>query len=210
MAPSANVILSAFHFIYDIQAPGMGIGFSGKEVFGMEGQSLIVYYSWTGNTASVAQELHAQTGFALERIEEKKSRPYGSLPMVAMGAWFHLKSAIKPLPVSLEHCDNLFLGIQVWAGNSTPAINAFLKQANFKDKKVWIFMTMADNVPSQKVMDSVRRRIEQKGGVVVDTIGFVSKVLAAVGDERRAVETLSPDDIREALASWLKKNKVMD
>lgn len=210
MAPAANVILSAFHFIYDIHAPGMGIGFSGKEVFGMEGQSLIVYYSWTGNTASVAQELQAQTGFALERIEEKKSRPFGSLPMAAMGAWFHLKSEIKPLSVSLEDYDNLFLGIQVWAGNSTPAINAFLKQANFKDKKVWIFMTMADNVPSQKVMDSVRRRIEQKGGVVVDTIGFISKVLAAVGDESRANQVLSPEAIREDLAAWLRKSRIIE
>lgn len=174
----------------------------------MEGQSLIVYYSWTGNTASVAQEIQAQSGFAIERIEEAKPRPYGSLPMAAMGAWLHFKSAIKPLSVSMADYDNIFLGIQVWAGNSTPAVNAFLKQGNFKNKKVWIFMTMADNVPSQKVIDSVRRRIEQKGGTVVDTIGFTSKVLAAVGDERREVEALSRDEIREPLVAWLRKNKV--
>lgn len=188
----------------------MGIGFSGKEVFGMEGQSLIVYYSWTGNTAAVARELHAQTGFALERIEEMKPRPFGSLPMAAMGAWFHLKSAIKPLPVLINNYDNLFLGIQVWAGNSTPAINAFLKRGNFKNKKVWIFMTMADNVPSQKVMDSVRRRVEEKGGVVVDTIGFTSKMLATVGDEQRASQVLSPEMFREALTAWLRNNRILE
>ena len=210
LVTDASFILFAFTCIYDIQAPGMGIGFSGKEVFGMEGQSLIVYYSWTGNTASVAQELHAQTGFALERIEEVKPRPFGSLPMAAMGAWFHMKSAIKPLSVLLEDYDNLFLGIQVWAGNSTPAINAFLKRGNFKNKKVWIFMTMADNVPSQKVMDSVRRRIEQKGGVVVDTIGFTAKMLATVGDEERATQVLSPEMIREDLAAWLRNNGILD
>jgi len=176
----------------------------------MDGQSLIVYYSWTGNTASVAQELHSLTGFAVERIEESKPRPYGSLPMAAMGAWFHLKSAIKPLSVSLEAYDNLFLGIQVWAGNSTPAINAFLKQTQFKNNKVWLFMTMADNVPSQKVMDSVKRRIEQKGGVVVDTIGFTSKVLAAVGDEQRKTQVLSPDAVRDDLAAWLRKNGIVE
>ncbi|MZQ97372.1 MAG: hypothetical protein GT601_06825 [Acidaminobacter sp.] len=204
-----SFIPSAFQWFYDIQASGMGIGFSGKEVVGMEGQSLIVYYSWTGNTASVAQELHAQTGFALERIEEAKPRPFGSIPMAAMGAWFHFKSDIKPLSISLETYDNLFLGIQVWAGNTTPAINAFLKRENFKNKKVWLFMTMADNVPSQKVMDSVRKRIEQKGGVVVETIGFTSKMLATVGAEERANQVLSPEMFREDLAAWLRKSQII-
>ena len=192
----------------DNPGAGMGIGFSGKEVFGMEGQSLIVYYSWTGNTASVAEELQAQTGFLAQRIEEVKPRPFGSLPWAAMGAWLGLKSDIKPLDEPLEAYDNLFLGVQVWAGKSTPAINAFLKRESFKNKKVWIFMTMADNVPSQKVMDSVRKRVEKKGGTVVDTIGFTAKVLAAVGDEHRAAQVLSRDEIRETLKNWLKENQI--
>ena len=175
----------------------------------MEGQSLIVYYSWTGNTASVAEELQAQTGFLAQRIEEVKPRPFGSLPLAAMGAWLGLKSDIKPLTESLDAYDNLFLGVQVWAGKSTPAINAFLKRENFENKKVWVFMTMADNVPSQKVMNSVRRRIEKKGGTVVDTIGFTAKVLAAVGDEHRAAQVLSRDEIRETLEKWLKENQVI-
>lgn len=175
----------------------------------MEGQSLIVYYSWTGNTASVAEEIRAQTGFSVERIEEVKPRPFGSLPWAALGAWLGLKSDIQPLSEPLEAYDNLFLGVQVWAGKSTPAINAFLSREDFKNKKVWVFMTMADNVPSQKVMESVRRRIEKKGGTVVDAIGFTAKVLAAVGDEHRATQVLSRDEIRETLEDWLRNNQII-
>ena len=69
-------------------------------------------------------------------------------------------------------------------------------------------MTMADNVPSQKVMDSVRKRVEKKGGTVVDTIGFTAKVLAAVGEEHRAAKVLSRDEIREPLRNWLKDNQI--
>lgn len=39
----------------------------------MEGKSLIVYYSWVGNTAVVAEEIQRVTGFNTLRIFEKSN-----------------------------------------------------------------------------------------------------------------------------------------
>lgn len=172
----------------------------------MEGKALIVYYSWTGNTAALAEEIQAQTGFDVARIEEVKPSPFGSLPMAAMGAWLHLKSKTKPLSVNLDDYDTILLGFQVWAGNTTPAINRFLNQISLKNKKVYLLITNADQVPSVKVVSSVQRRIEQRGGIVIDTLGLTAKMLATMGDEDRKASVLSREAIRDTVTAWLVKN----
>jgi flavodoxin len=167
------------------------------------GKSLIVFYSWVGNTEVVAKEIQKQTGFEIQRIEEKKERKQGGNIMgAALSAVMGLKSSIKPMDYALKDYENIFLGVQVWAGKTTPAINKYLSKTDFKGKKVWVFVTKADAKVPQKVIDSITGRVAKKGGKVADSISFTM-----AWNPKNPV-LLSPEAIKDEISEWLKKGNV--
>lgn len=165
----------------------------------MKGKSLIVYYSWLGNTEVVAKEIQRQTGYDLLRIEEKTDRRPGSIMSAAMGAFFGFKSKLKPMDYLMADYENILLGAQVWAGNTAPAINAYLGKACFEDKKVWLFITKADENVPQKVIDSITHRIEKKGGKVMDSISITTQ-----WDPKTNIP-ISPEAVKDNISKWLNK-----
>lgn len=163
----------------------------------MKSKGAIVYYSWVGNTEVVAKEIQRLTAYDLIKIEEEKERKLGSIMGAGMGAFFGLRSSIKPAALSLEGYDNIFLGAQVWAGKTTPAVNEFLSKANIKGKKVWIFITKADNKVPHKVIDSIKRRVENKGGEVIDCISLTTK-----WDPKTNIP-ISVEEISSSIKDWI-------
>ncbi|TVP82442.1 MAG: hypothetical protein EA344_11695 [Alkalicoccus sp.] len=175
-----------------------------KGVMKMKNRSLIVYYSWVGNTEVVAKEIHRLTKFDIQKIEEKKTRKLGKVAGAAMGAVFGLKSSLKPMDFAMEGYENIFLGVQVWAGKTAPAVNKFLKEASFEDKKVWLFITKADEKIPQQVIDSITQRIEKKGGSVFDSMAITTK-----WDPKTNIP-IEPEDVQEATHEWLQKEGFLE
>ncbi len=163
------------------------------------GRDLIVYYSWTGNTEAVAREIQAETGFEIQTIAERKERPKGKMIGPAMGGFFGLASRIRPMDFALRDVDRILLGAQLWATKSSSPVNAYLKKANFKGKKVWLFLTKGDPSPQQKAIDSIVARIAKRGGTVVDCIAITVK----------AESTQPPDGYRGELHTWLVENNLL-
>lgn len=159
----------------------------------------IVYYSWVGNTEVAAKEIQRLTGFDLLKIEEKKERKFGNIMGAAMSAFLGFKSSIKRMDFTLQQYDNVFLGTPVWGGKTTPAVNKFLSKANFKGKNIWIFITKADEKVPQKVIDSITRRIEKKGGIVMDFISLTTK-----WDPKTNIP-ISPEEIRSSIQDWIER-----
>ncbi len=162
----------------------------------MEGRTLITYYSWSGNTESVAKEIQALTGYDSIAIVEKKERKKSNMPFSALTALLGLRSRLMPMDFNLDGYDRILLGCQVWAWHSTPAVNSFISKANFKGKKVFLFITKADDKVPQKVIDSITSKIRSKGGEVADSLSITTTM-------ERVIE---PDEFREELSSWLKSN----
>jgi flavodoxin len=161
--------------------------------------SVIVYYSWVGNTKAAAEEIQALTGFDLLKIEEKKERKLGHIMGAAMSAFLGLRSSIKPMDFSLEKYDSVFLGTPVWAGKTPPAVNKFLSKANFTGKKVWLFITKADEKIPQKVIDSITSRIENKCGKVMDCLSLTTK-----WDPKTNIP-ITAEEIRSTVQNWVEK-----
>lgn len=138
-------------------------------------KGVIVYYSWIGNTKMVAEALSRVTGFELMPLVEKKARPLGKVFGAVMGAIFSMKSRLEPVDYALKAYDTVVIGAQVWAGKSTPAINQFLSKGDFSGKKVHIFVTMGDDKIPEKVIASIRNRIEKKGGQVDQILALTTK-----------------------------------
>ena len=169
----------------------------------MEGKSVIVYYSWVGNTEVVAKEIQKFTGFDIQKIEENKIREFGKIAGGAMWAFGGLKSHIKPMDYELSSYRNAFLGVQVWAGKTSPAVNRYLHNVNLKDKKVWLFITKSDDKEPQKFIDSITRRIEKKGGKVVNSISITTKW------EPKTNIPISTAEVEGRINTWLTEDRVL-
>jgi flavodoxin len=158
-------------------------------------KNLVVYYSFMGSTEVVAKEIHQLVGGDLIKIEEVKPRKKGSMMGPAFSALLGLKSRLKKMDFTLAGYENIFLGVQVWAARSTPAINTFLSKADLKNKKVYLFVTKADEKIPQAVIDSIARKIEKRGGKVVDSLSVTTRMDSII----------TPDTFMGQLTDWIKK-----
>jgi len=105
---------------------------------------LILYYSQTGATESVATEIQKQTGADMERFDVvdiydgdfiqtveriKTERENGYIP------------ELVPLSVDIADYDVIFLGYPVWFGTYAPPVKALFEVVDFKGKKIVPFCT---------------------------------------------------------------------
>lgn len=102
-------------------------------------KSLILYYSQTGATEKLANELQALTGADIERLDVseiydgdfmatiervKGERENGILP------------TLLPLKSDIAKYDVIFLAYPIWFGTYAPPVKALLQEGNFKGKKI--------------------------------------------------------------------------
>ena len=108
-----------------------------------EGGSLIVYFSWSGNTEAVAQEIQSQTGADLFEIvpAEPYTDDYNELLDIAQE---EQSSDARPDiadTVDLSGYDTVFLGFPNWWGDMPMIIYTFLDEYDLSGKTVAPFNT---------------------------------------------------------------------
>lgn len=107
-------------------------------------KALVLYYSETGTTKTVAEEIQAQTGADIEGIEavvpysgnfqetiqrSNRERESGETP------------ALKPLKKRVADYDVIFLGYPIWFGTYALPIATLVKEQDFAGKTVVPFCT---------------------------------------------------------------------
>lgn len=108
-----------------------------------EGGALIVYFSWSGNTEAVAQEIQNQTGADLFEIvpAEPYTDDYDELLDIAQE---EQSSNARPAiadTVDLSGYDTIFLGFPNWWGDMPMIIYTFLDEYDLSGKTVAPFNT---------------------------------------------------------------------
>jgi flavodoxin len=93
-------------------------------------KTLLVYYSWTGNTRKLAQKITSKLKCDVEEIYETKKRR-GKLNYMIGGfqAVLGMKSSIEKPRKKPSEYDLVIIGTPVWAGRITPALRAYLSKA---------------------------------------------------------------------------------
>ena len=106
---------------------------------GFAQKKLVLYYSETGSTKAVAEELQKQLGADIEAIEcvepysgdfqatiqrNQRERESGVTP------------ALKPLKKSIADYDVIFLGYPIWGGVAASPISTLLKEQDFAGKTI--------------------------------------------------------------------------
>ena len=107
-------------------------------------KTLILYYSYGGNTRRVAQMIQKEVGGDLAEIQTVQ--PYtGDYNAVVDQGQREIDSGfcpeLKPLSVDLKDYDTVVLGSPVWWYTFAPAMHSFLKEADLAGKRVYPFAT---------------------------------------------------------------------
>lgn len=107
-------------------------------------KSLILYYSYRGNTKRVAELIHKTIGGDIARIDTVVPYSDDYDAVVDQGQRENAAGycpALKPLGVNLAEYDIIVLGSPVWWYTFAPAMHTFLKQADLTGKTVYAFAT---------------------------------------------------------------------
>lgn len=107
-------------------------------------KQLVLYYSETGTTKAVAQELQKQLGADIEEIEAVV--PYsGNFQETIQRGQREMQSgempAIKPLKKQIADYDIIFLGYPIWFGTYANPIITLVKEQDFAGKTIVPFCT---------------------------------------------------------------------
>lgn len=136
---------------------------------------LIVFYSWTGRTETLAGAIGQKLGAHVLRIE----------PLVDLGedtkkkgmnALLGQKEAIKPIRSDMADVDHLIIATPVWAFNLPPYTRQYLSGlTNCAGKKFSVLAEMG-GIGGKRVVKKVREILEEKG------MRFVASVLTIEKD----------------------------
>lgn len=107
-------------------------------------KTLILYYSYSGNTKRIAEMIQQEIGGDLFEIET--ITPYtGDYNSVVSQGQEEVNSGfmpeIKPLSVDISQYERIILGSPVWWYTFAPAMKTFLSQSDLKGKVIYPFAT---------------------------------------------------------------------
>ncbi len=105
---------------------------------------LIAYFSWSGNTKSIAEKIREYVGGDMFRIETAIPYPTDYHEAAYGIAKKQHEEGIKPelkYNCDITDYDVIFIGTPAWWYGVAPAVKTFLSQNNFEGKKVIPFIT---------------------------------------------------------------------
>ena len=147
-------------------------------------KTLVLYYSETGTTKTVAQELQKQLGADIEEIEAVE--PYsGIFQETIQRGQREMQSgempAIKPLKKKIADYDIIFLGYPIWFGTYANPIITLVKEQDFAGKTIVPFCTFGSgglNTSSDALKKALPKATIAKGyGVRTARVAAAAKEL---------------------------------
>lgn len=147
-------------------------------------KQLVLYYSQTGATESVAQELQKRLGADIEAIELEnpytgtyaetidrvgKERESGNLPK------------LNPLKADLSKYDVIFLGYPIWFGTYALPIASLVKEYDFEGKKIVTFCTFGSGGLEPAIQDL--KKALPKAEIADNGFGIRNARIAATAKE---------------------------
>jgi flavodoxin len=147
--------------------------------------TLIVYYSRTGHTRTIARELADALSADLEGIRETKSRT-GMMGYLSAGKDATLKKAmpIEPTSINPSTYDLVIIGTPVWAFTMASGIRTWLTEHGKDLKKVAFFATMGGRGDER----TFAHMQELCGQAPIATATFIDKKIAK-GEYKEDLDT---------------------
>ncbi|RPI40574.1 MAG: ArsR family transcriptional regulator [Methanoregulaceae archaeon] len=132
----------------------------------------IIYHSYSGNTRSVVENVHAACGGDL--VEVKLTRDYSRITAYTLGCYRAMKGLCDPIEqkaIDVAAADVIVIGTPVWAGKATPAINtAVAALEGCRGKNAVIFATCGKD--GGETLPIIKNALETKGAKVTGEFVF--------------------------------------
>lgn len=146
-------------------------------------KALVVYYSQTSNTRTVAQEIATRLGADIEEIVPVK--PYdgdfqATINRSNQDRQQGITPEIKPVAADLSKYDVIFIGYPIWFGTYAPPIATFLDKVDLSGKKVVPFCTFGSGGLDSSVKDLAKK---QPKANILSGYGVRAARMAAVPKE---------------------------
>lgn len=123
----------------------LGMGFSAQaQTLNRDSKVLVAYYSHSGNTREIANQIKQLTGGDLFEIipVEDYSEDYSQTTEQAKKEIAEgYKPALKNMPANFSEYDVIFVGSPCWWGTVASPVATFLSENNFSGKTLVPFMT---------------------------------------------------------------------
>ncbi len=139
-------------------------------------RTVIVYYSYSGNTHRVAQNMgetlkvqgHEVTLVRITPLNETRS---------FLGQCLAARKGDKPelykTLTDLSAFDNVVIGCPVWAFKPAPAVNTYIDVCDgLKDKKAVCFVTYGSGVGKDATLNLMKKMLSDKGAQVKASIAI--------------------------------------
>ena len=129
-------------------------------------RSLIIYYSYSGNTKKVAEHLcgylrqRGQADIVQLKAQDESDSFFGQ----CLRAFWRKRARIEPVNCNLSSYDAICFGAPVWAFAPPPAMNAYLDQVqNIQDKEVILFTTYGSGTGNNRCLNYMQQILANKG-----------------------------------------------
>jgi flavodoxin len=129
-------------------------------------KSVIVYYSFSGNTRKAAEALkeYLEESSEVHMIELKATDESNSFFRQALRALVKTKANIEHVDTDLAGYDIVCIGSPVWAFGPAPAVNKYLKECNgLKGKQAIVFTTYGSGAGNRNCLEHMKRVLIGKG-----------------------------------------------
>jgi flavodoxin len=132
----------------------------------------IIYHSYSGNTRSVAEAVHAACGGELiEVVSKEYSSKITAYTIGCYRAMKGMNDPIEPKTIDVAADDLIVIGTPVWAGRATPAVNAAVSAlVGCKGKKAVIFATCGGK--EREALPILKKALEERGVTVAGEFVF--------------------------------------
>ena len=128
-------------------------------------KTLILFYSYTGNSKRFAENLSKKIGADIEEVKTEK-RP-GTIAAYVLGSFSAMQQKsviIKPIQTDLSQYDSFVLIAPIWAGNPAPAFNSMIDNLSAK-KSVELYLISSSGNSNK---DKISSYVENKGFQILD------------------------------------------
>lgn len=119
---------------------------------------LVAYFSATGNTQRLAEQIIAATGadaFRIEAAEPYATNPYDDSDRIQNESYNNLRPGVATLPEKVEDYDVIFVGSPIWWHNPAMVVCTFLESYDLTGKIIVPFFTYGATTYLQQSLDKI-------------------------------------------------------
>jgi flavodoxin len=155
-------------------------------------KTLVVYYSKSGNTRRVAEEIARALGGEAEELIEIGAKRTGILGFLFAGrdGMRGRASQIEAPRKRPTDYDVLFIGSPVWGGNVVPAVRSYMSSVDLAAKPIAFFCT-AGGSGTEKTLTTMR------------SLASASRTVGELAVQQ--AELKSPDALTRRVSAWARE-----